>query len=1101
MKKELNENQKVNDFKNLEKSDSQNSNEFYEIDIFSKKYGFDEQFIAKMLNPDCKWKEKKESFDKLTKLTEQSSINSIKNTDRTNFIDMVKKLLKQPNINVNHSIINALNNLSLGLKSDFNEAKDLFPHLLTFLKEKKDSIINSLITCLCHFSFLINDNIINDKLLDYCTKKPLPCNIAKINLCNFIEKLIDRKENIQLNCYIPLIINISKYLDDPNPNVRDKSCKLFAFINYKKKEILVSISKSINLDEKKKNKIEEYENLYINLSCNNTNKKNVNLSSDKKCENKINSNIKKNNICQKLINNKTKEIPYQTPKISSDENKNKQTSKKFGTTSKTSNENSLLLIKDSLIDNKEEIIMFVQKKIPDLDNSLFNSLDWNERKNGFNLLNMFLNNEENIEEINNSYDYYFKYILISNRFFNEKNCMVLIESISCVNTLIDKINDFSEKYYKLMISLMINKLNEKKVAEEISITMQKLSNKLLLDDVIMTFISNLNNKSNLIVKEGAKIIKRIIDNSNTYENRRISEKTQSKYDEICSINKINNSKISSGKKIFKYEISKSPLMSTKKNNNLSKYNYNIIDVLPPDQNELPNYIKNLYEKDIILKNLSLSEIKKILIHSKEKDSININVIKDILSAFNNIISSIIKNINEKNGYLDKNELILIRYLLDDYLLIAYIKSLIIKLNDTNIIYNSYEQLLLLISEKNIKVLNCGTEILNIINKIILCLLTNFQKTLTINALIKIISIHKSSNNQIDSLAIKCLDKFRKILSQINNEIDNNSIFVSLYNFFFDFSKTNEKLEPKNENEKNALLMIKYLINEYIHIYNKSIWDIYRKSLDNDMQKYDIYFKRTIEILLREFNSKNKLESLKKNNNFIENLSKDSPYNKIIEEIMHYANKLKQNDKNMTEEEKNKCYNEIVYLLRTNKINSSILSNKIEGDTFAKIFERYNGINSSKDTQDLSQSIKTKSKINKNINQKEKDKIKKDEVSQNKKVEKLKKENKNNSIKKDIKNKVETSEQSKRILEYKKKYKYFTENNKNRNQITLEKLNDENKQINNNNINTVNNNRVVKIFDDISLNNKNNLINNNPCVSLEEISKMKKQLEEIKKNVK
>ena len=144
-----------------------------EVDIFSSKYGFDDAFVEKMSNPKTKWNEKKQAFDNLTECTDQSRIKYIKNTDRSNFIDMVKKLLKQPNINVVHSIINALNNLSLALTTNFFEAKELFSILLNYLKEKKENIINSLINCLCNFSLYITDTIINEKLINYANTKNL----------------------------------------------------------------------------------------------------------------------------------------------------------------------------------------------------------------------------------------------------------------------------------------------------------------------------------------------------------------------------------------------------------------------------------------------------------------------------------------------------------------------------------------------------------------------------------------------------------------------------------------------------------------------------------------------------------------------------------------------------------------------------------------------------------------------------------------------------------------------------------------------------------------------------------------------------------------
>ena len=49
-----------------------------EIDIFSSKYGFDDIFIEKMLNPNTKWNEKKQAFDGLTISTDPSRIKYIK---------------------------------------------------------------------------------------------------------------------------------------------------------------------------------------------------------------------------------------------------------------------------------------------------------------------------------------------------------------------------------------------------------------------------------------------------------------------------------------------------------------------------------------------------------------------------------------------------------------------------------------------------------------------------------------------------------------------------------------------------------------------------------------------------------------------------------------------------------------------------------------------------------------------------------------------------------------------------------------------------------------------------------------------------------------
>ena len=454
-----------------------------EIDIFSYKYGFDDTFIEKMLKPDCKWNEKKKAFDDLTKLTEPGKIKYIKNTDRTNFIEMIKKLLKQPNINVVHSIINALNNLSLVLKNNFTEAKDLYPNLLIYLKEKKESIINSLIECLSNFSLFMTDSVINEKLITYCSNKHL-CNFAKINLCSLIKEIFDKKNNnIQLNSYFNLLIKISKYLEDQNPEVREKSSKLMAYINFIKKDLFNSIVNSIKLDNKKKDKIFEYEKLYINLSY----KNNVQNYENSHNKNKEKINEYKNDL-QTNIGKKLMDFDNMN-RTNKKENKNKTKINNF-----ILDDNNISIIKENLIKNKEEIISYIQKKIINLNNSLFNSLKWEERNEGFSILNNFISDENNLNEIKKEYDYYFKYILINNKFFNEKNFLVLNESIHCINILIEKIEGFSQKYYKIIISLLTNKLNEKKLVTEIQNIMGILLEKISKKNILITFVNSLEKK-------------------------------------------------------------------------------------------------------------------------------------------------------------------------------------------------------------------------------------------------------------------------------------------------------------------------------------------------------------------------------------------------------------------------------------------------------------------------------------------------------------------------------------------------------------------------------------------------------------------------------
>ena len=82
-----------------------------------------------------------------------------------------------------------------------------------------------------------------------------------------------------------------------------------------------------------------------------------------------------------------------------------------------------------------------------------------------------------------------------------------------------------------------------------------------------------------------------------------------------------------------------------------------------------------------------------------------------------------------------------------------------------------------------------------------------------------------------------------------------------------------------------------MISEYINIYSNSIWDIYNESLDDDMKKFDIYLKRTIETLMKEKNSNRLFES--KSN--ISCQSNQDNNKEFIEDLFFYINTLKKHD--------------------------------------------------------------------------------------------------------------------------------------------------------------------------------------------------------------
>ena len=233
-----------------------------EIDIFTKKFGFDEKFVEKMLKPECKWKEKKEAFDQLTEITNPEKFKrKIKNTNRLNFMDMVKRLLQQPNQNVRHSIIKCMGNLAIGLGNNFtNEAKELFPRIIDNFAINKLAITNDLINTLINFSKLIDDNWVNEAIIKYGTKSNL-CNISKNNLLTFIEKLLDSKQNNNsLNCYVNTIKDIViKFMDDHAQEIRNKSTKLMVYIKSTKNNLHNNNTIKQALNDQKIKKIEYFD--------------------------------------------------------------------------------------------------------------------------------------------------------------------------------------------------------------------------------------------------------------------------------------------------------------------------------------------------------------------------------------------------------------------------------------------------------------------------------------------------------------------------------------------------------------------------------------------------------------------------------------------------------------------------------------------------------------------------------------------------------------------------------------------------------------------------------------------------------------------------
>ena len=521
-------------------------NDQTEIDIFTKKFGFDDKFVEKMLKPECKWKEKKDAFDQLTELLNPEKLKrKVKNTNRLNFMDMVKQLLKQPNQSVKHSIIRSMGNLCLALGNNFTvEAKELFPRIIENLSINKISIINDIISTLINFSKVIDNNWISEALVKYGSKSNI-CNIAKTNLCSLIEKLLDnQKNNNDLNCYIPTIKDIViKYMDDHSQEIRNTSAKLMSYIKNTKINLFNNNVIKKELNPQKIKKIEEFDKGMNKLGNNKSTMNNINTPNVLDINNNMNNfstnnneNINENNTINNNNNNtsfeKNNEIIHNKKIFNKNNNKSRNDNRtKISSSVSADNINiNITPIEEIDLSNKEDIINTVKLSVGENLVNLFESKKWQEKKQGYvDLKNYFLD-ENNCDILNTNCDYFLKFILLKNKSFKENNIVIFKESLLCINTLIEVLPPFfSKKFYTPLLKLIIERLSERKIQTELTLIFENLISKTSPKEIILSLMKNIRDKTVPILNGGAVLINNLIipnkdeTNNNSNNNNKIRE--------------------------------------------------------------------------------------------------------------------------------------------------------------------------------------------------------------------------------------------------------------------------------------------------------------------------------------------------------------------------------------------------------------------------------------------------------------------------------------------------------------------------------------------------------------------------------------------------
>ena len=667
-----------------------------EIDIFTKKFGFDEKFVERMLKPECKWNEKRDSFEQLAELINPEKFKrKIKNTNRLNFMDMVKKLLKQPNQNVRHSIIKCIGNLSVGLGNNFTvEAKELFPRIIENLANNKVGIINDLIKTLINFSNIIDDNWVNEALIKYGTKSNL-CNISKTNLIMFIEKLLDsKKNNNSLNCYINTIKEIViKYMDDHSQEIRNKSTQLMVYIKSTKFNLYNNNTIKQALNDQKIKKIEEFDktekknkkdnipqNNNVNIFTNNENLNNNNNNSFIKKSNNLNSSISDLNISSQGISN----MRDHKKKSNKNANVRSRNDNKAKLSSCVSADNILISpLEDINLSDKENIINTIKQFLGEKNVNLFDSKKWQEKKEGFTNLNNYFMNDNNLENLDTINDLFLKFILIKNKSFKENNIVVLKESLYCLITLIKQSPIiFAKKYYNPLLKLLIEKISERKIHQEVTDILENLIEKLSPKEIILSFMKYIRNKTVPILNGGASIINNLINQNNKIkeniylypikeiiefccflENNTNNQCRNSGTNILCSLYAYMGNSIKillkdlkeSTLKVIEEKFEKITVINANRSTN-SKANNNLIDQVFPrvdiSKKILSNTIKILTEGKWMNKKEAIKSIENILISANKQiqpKGLNelFNAIKLNLKDSNkNIVKMIMKLIEE-----------------------------------------------------------------------------------------------------------------------------------------------------------------------------------------------------------------------------------------------------------------------------------------------------------------------------------------------------------------------------------------------------------------------------------------------------------------------
>lgn len=545
----------------------------------------------------------------------------------------------------------------------------------------------------------------------------------------------------------------------------------------------------------------------------------------------------------------------------------------------------------------------------------------------------------------------------------------------------ENINISDDKYRALLILIDANKDENirNSIYTIINYLYESSNNKAYLNKMFNQFPKNLISNIKLDQSYNEQIT--VNDNNNNNNHILHSSNTNSNNNNNIQENNINLNSVT--KTTLKSDLnvcqfSKSPILQLNKHSDYSKESLNNVKLINiTDYNKIENMINNLYTGNC-------SDKIKILLEFNEtfttKFNDNVIVLEKNVDLIFKAFSDLMNFIFGQNS-IDSSLIDLLKYLLTAFFKLSLIKEVLENCNYETV-FNAYCSILKSILFENLENIGSqdeGKKIIKSLNALMLKLMENFNINLTFSALIKILGCCRQDDSKICQLAIKCLLKLSNIFPSLINNLDIEKMLYYIFEFIYNFEKTNPDLATQSLNDEMCLKILRTLVHEIIKIKNEDIWEYYKIAIENNNLP-DKHLKRWIQLIIRsktgmslpitvspykaarlivsaQKHSNNKKDKLE---NKDEEINKDSKNSVQDVELLFYINKLNNSDDK--EAQKNNILCELIAILKRNTIDIDTIKSKISEANYNELKEMQNNyvVTINKDSEsNLNTSIKDK----------------------------------------------------------------------------------------------------------------------------------------------